>query len=127
MITSPVGWYRCKKRGYSEPVFIPKVEREVVHTAIQAAVKERQLWLVADQASLLAEDVPEEVLTQSAHLHLPPAPINASAIMPDNLPEVWNNEVITVHDIADEHSFTLGYLARNARQSFQCQVARTNA
>ena len=43
-----------KYEGYEEPFTIPKASRDVVNEAVQAAVKEKRLWLISGQASLLA-------------------------------------------------------------------------
>jgi len=99
---------QVQMEGYSEPIFIPKAEHAAVNTAVQSAVRERHLWLLAGRASLFAEDVPDELLTDEARLQLPPTPINAGEIIPENLPEAWSSEVTTAHDIAEALSAKTG-------------------
>jgi len=99
---------QIQQEGYSEPVALPTARREVLHGAIQAAVKERQLWLLSGPGSFLAEDVPEEVLTGDARLQLPPAPIHAGEILPERLPEAWNTPVTTAYAIAVSLSASRG-------------------
>ena len=97
-----------QKEGYREPVPMPKAARAVINTAIQAAVKGRSLWLRSGRASLLAEDVAEELLVDEATLQLPPKGIAASEILPENLPEAWENSFTTAHAIADALSSKVG-------------------
>jgi uncharacterized protein len=93
---------------YSEPVFLPKASREVINAAVQIAVKGRSLWLRSGRASLLAEEVAEELLIDEATLQLPPRPISASEILPENLPEAWENGYTNAHAIADALSGKIG-------------------
>lgn len=91
-------------------MFISTAERAAVNAAVQAAVRERQLWFLAGRASLLAEEVPEELLEGDACLQPPPAPINAGEILPEILPEAWSSEVTTAHDIAEALSAKTGVI-----------------
>ena len=98
-----------KYEGYEEQFFIPKTERNVVIEAVQAAVKEKRLWLLSGQASLLAEEVPADLLGDEAILEVPPPPLAAKDVIPDNLPEAWNgNKETTARDIADALSTKAG-------------------
>jgi len=98
-----------KREGYEEPFSIPRAERSVVNAAIQAAVKEKRLCLLSGRASLLAEDVPADLLVDDATLQLPPAPLGARDVIPDNLPEAWKGNVeTTALDIADALSTKAG-------------------
>jgi hypothetical protein len=99
---------QVQKEGYSEPVFLPRASREVINAAIQTAVKGGSLWLRSGRASLLAEDVAEELLVEEATLQLPPASIAASEILPENLPEAWENGMTTALAIADALSSKAG-------------------
>jgi hypothetical protein len=47
------------------------------------------LWLSAGPVSLLDEDVPPGLLTDSAELLAPPAPLSLLALLPEQLPEAW--------------------------------------
>ena len=98
-----------KYPGYEEPFAIPKAGRDVVNEAVQAAVKEKRLWLISGQASLLAEEVPPDVLVDNAVLQVPPPPLSAKDVIPDNLPEAWNGKPeTTARDIADALSTKAG-------------------
>ncbi|GAC1463048.1 MAG: hypothetical protein PVSMB2_27690 [Ktedonobacteraceae bacterium] len=86
---------QMQREKFSDDVVIPKAERSVVDAAIQTAVKEKRLWLLAGRASLYAEDVPADVLREDATLQAPPQPIHAREVMPDALPEAWNGQAET--------------------------------
>ncbi|MFZ1640475.1 MAG: DUF499 domain-containing protein [Candidatus Contendobacter sp.] len=90
-----------KGGGYEEPVFIPKAERATVDAAIQDAVVTGTLWLVNPPSSLLGEPIPAGVLTETAALRTPPAPINTLELLPANLPEAWADGVATVATMAE--------------------------
>jgi hypothetical protein len=88
---------------------IPKAERDVVNAAVGAAVKEKQLWLLSGQASMFAEDVPTDLLTEEATLQKPPAPLATTEIMPNNLAEAWQGKTeTTALDIANALSTKAG-------------------
>jgi hypothetical protein len=98
-----------KYEGYEEPFTIPQASRAVIHEAVQAAVKEKRLWLLSGQASLLAEDVPPDVLVDDATLQAPPPPLVAKDVLPANLPEAWNgHRETTARAIADALSTKAG-------------------
>lgn len=86
---------KIKHENYEEPLTIPKAERQVIETAIQAAVREGKLWLTSGSASILAEDIPTGILTDSAHLQPPPRAVAASDLLPENLPGAWRGETTT--------------------------------
>jgi hypothetical protein len=75
--------------GYTEAVAIPKASHMVVEKAVSAAVIAGVVWLRSGPASLLAEAVPAGVLSPSATLAAPPAIIPAAEILPENLPDAW--------------------------------------
>jgi len=75
--------------GYQEPMQIPKAAPDVVHTAIGTAVAEGAIWLLSGPASILGEPIPAGVLNASGKLCVPPAPIAAAEILPENLKDAW--------------------------------------
>ena len=75
--------------GYQEPMQIPKAEQTVVETAIGTAVAEGTIWLLSGPASILGEPIPAGVLNASGKLCVPPAPIAAAEILPENLKDAW--------------------------------------
>ncbi len=79
------------KEGYEEPLTIPKCEPAVVDAAVLEAVKQGMLWLTSGPASLLNETVPPGVLSTSASLQSPPAPIPVQELMDEAIPEAWQN------------------------------------
>jgi hypothetical protein len=74
---------------------VPRAGRGVVNEAVQAAVKERRLWLLSGRASLLAEDVPVDLLTEEATLQAPPAPLATKDVLPEHLQEAWKGGMET--------------------------------
>jgi hypothetical protein len=97
-----------EKEGYSEPLAIPSASREVVNAAVQAAVKEKRLWLLSGQASFYGEDVPPDLLSDEAALQRPPQSILQRDLLPTNLPEAWSGETATAQDIANALSTKAG-------------------
>lgn len=61
---------------------IPGASLDVVKQAVSDAVKSGRLWLVTPALSVLAEDVPVNLLTEGAELHAPPAPSIATELLP---------------------------------------------
>ncbi len=94
--------------GYEEPITIPSAEREAIDTAVQTAVKEKRLWLLSGQASFLAEDVPPGMLTEEGRLQRPPQPVLLGDILPDSLPEAWQDGTTTALAIANALSTKAG-------------------
>jgi hypothetical protein len=96
------------REGYEEPVTIPTAERTALDAAIQAAVRDRRLWLIAGQGSFFAEELPVGVLAEDAYLLPTPRSIAAREILPAELPEAWSGEVTTALDIANALSTKAG-------------------
>jgi len=91
---------QVERGGFSEPMSIPKASPEIVNAAIAETVESGRVWLRAGPASLLAEPIPEGVLTPSAKLLRPPAPLSAAAVLPENLPSAWESGVASAVAIA---------------------------
>ena len=103
------GSTRMQGEYAGETKAVPRAERSVVNEAIQAAVKEKRLWFLAGRASLLAEDVPADLLTDEATLQTPPPPLAAKDVIPDNVPEAWQGRrETTARDIAEALSAKAG-------------------
>jgi len=77
--------------GYREPMSIPKVGAAALEKTIAAAVESGVLWMLSGPASILGEPIPVGVLTATAKLSPPPAPIAAAELMPENLPGAWKD------------------------------------
>jgi hypothetical protein len=58
------------------------------------------VWLLSGPASLFSESIPTGVLTAAAKLRIPPAPLSAAAILPENLSGAWQNGSSTALAIA---------------------------
>jgi hypothetical protein len=93
---------------YGETITIPTAARSVLDIAIQAAVKEKRLWLITGHSSFFAEDLPLGVLAEDAYLLPPPKPIPASEVLPASLPEAWSGEITTALEIANALSTKVG-------------------
>lgn len=103
------GSTRIRGEYEGETKAIPRAAREIVNQAIQAAVKEKRLWLLSGRASLLAEDVPADLFTDEATLQAPPPPLAAKDVIPDNVPEAWKGRTeTTARDIAEALSAKAG-------------------
>jgi hypothetical protein len=95
--------------GFKESVTVPKASPEVVDPAIREAVASGKVWLLSEPASLLAEPIPAGVLTPASKLRVPPAPISAAAILPENLPAAWKDGRTTALAIATALSQQAGH------------------
>lgn len=83
------------REGYAETIVVPKAKRSVVEVALAEAVKQGTLWLTNGPASILAEEIPAGLLTDDARLQAPPAPIAATDLLPEALPQAWAGGVTT--------------------------------
>jgi len=83
-----------------DPAPVPRASEEPIHAAIAEAVTTGKVWLLSGPASLLSESIPTGVLTPAAKLRIPPAPLPAAAILPENLPGAWQNGSSTALAIA---------------------------
>ena len=97
-----------ERHGYEEPMPIPAAPRNVLVEAVRAAVESGDLWLRSDAASLCGEEVPEGLITDETTLYPPPAPIPRSELMPDSVPEAWENDIATAHAILEALSEKAG-------------------
>ena len=97
------------KGGFKEPVPVPKASAEVVNTAVSEAVAVGKVWLLSGPASLLAEPIPTGVLTLACKLRMPPSPISAASILPENLPTAWQDGATTALAIATGLSQQAGH------------------
>lgn len=88
------------KGGFKETVPVPKASSEVVYAAIAQAVEAGKIWILSGPASLLAEPIPAGVLTATSRLRVPPLPIPATSILPENLPNAWKDGNTTALSIA---------------------------
>jgi hypothetical protein len=91
---------QIQRNGYMEPLAIPKASDEVIKATTAQAVEQGTLWLTSGPASVLGEPIPAGVLTEHATLRRPPAMISAAEILPENLPDAWNDDQATALAIA---------------------------
>lgn len=90
---------KVQKEGYEELVPIPKANWSVIEAAVKIAVESGKLWLVADAASILSETIPDGLLTNSALLMPPPSSFAIQDILPEKLPEAWQEQQTTAFSI----------------------------
>ena len=83
------------KGGFAEAVPVPKAAADVVKAAVEVAVASGGAWLLSGPASLLGEAIPAGVLSPTCLLRMPPEPVSAAAILPENLPAAWQAGVTT--------------------------------
>lgn len=89
------------KRGeYEEPMRIPRAAPAIVHRAIEEAVQSGSVWMTSGPTSVLGEPVPTGTLTDAAVLRVPPKPIPAPDILPENLPDAWKDGSATALSLA---------------------------
>ena len=77
------------REGYEEPVDIPACPRRVVEAAVAEAVQQGSLWLLNGPASFQGEPLPAGVLTPAATLRAPLDPLPVQRLMPDAVPDAW--------------------------------------
>ena len=80
------------REGYDDTFFIPGCDPSHVDEAIADAVAQGLLWMTNGPASILGEPVPPGVLSPSAKLMPPPAPISVDELMPSSIPDAWSEE-----------------------------------
>jgi hypothetical protein len=99
---------QVQKQGYEEALTIPKVERDVVMTSVSEAVKTGILWLTSGPASIWAEEIPAGLLTEDTILQAPPLVISSIEVLPDSLPDAWQEEITTALAISAALSKKVG-------------------
>jgi hypothetical protein len=99
---------QAERDGYMEPLPIPKTSADAVKTSVAKAVQSGALWLTNGPASILAEPIPAGILNEQACLQKPPAMIAAAEILPENLPQAWQNGEATALSIASALSQKTG-------------------
>lgn len=77
--------------GYDDTLSIPRCSEDAVDEAVECAVATGTIWLVSGPASCWKEDVPSGVLDDNAVLRPPPESINVQDLLPDALPDAWEN------------------------------------
>lgn len=80
---------------------VPEASTETVDSAIREAVETGDLWLQHGETSLYSESVPEGVIQEDAVLRGPPEPVSATDVLPDNIPDAWDEGFTTAEAIDD--------------------------
>ena len=88
------------KGEFHEQVCVPKASVDVVNAAVDEGVQTGKVWLLSGPASLLAEPIPTGVLSPGAKLKVPPSPIPALSILPENMGTAWQGGLTTALAIA---------------------------
>ena len=77
------------REGYDEPVDIPACPREAVEEAVTQAVEQGVLWLVNGPSSFQGEELPPGLLTETATLRTPMAPLTVQHLLPEAIGSAW--------------------------------------
>ena len=77
------------REGYNEPVDIPACSREAVEEAVTQAVERGDIWLVNGPSSFQGEDLPAGLLTGTATLRSPMAPLTVQRLLPEAISDAW--------------------------------------
>ena len=91
---------KIKKEGYEEQMATPGAEQQAIDEAVSAAVKNGLLWLINGQATLWKEEIPTGILTEDACLLPPPAGLPTLDVLPDRIPDAWQNGSTTALSIS---------------------------
>ncbi|HAM45123.1 MAG TPA: hypothetical protein DCM67_08920 [Propionibacteriaceae bacterium] len=97
------------RKNYDEPMQIPKAPGAVVQEAIEEAVQAGLVWMTSGPTSVFAEPIPVGTLTSAAVLRVPPRPIPAPDILPENLPDAWKDGTTSALAIATVLSQKAGH------------------
>ena len=79
------------REGYEEAVDIPACRRAAVEAAIAGAVERGLLWLLNGPASFQGEPMPAGILTATAAMRAPMAPLPVQRLLADAVPDAWNS------------------------------------
>jgi hypothetical protein len=79
------------KEGYEDTAFIPKCDLSAVEEAIAGAVERGLIWLINGPASIYRETVPAGVLSATAILTPPPAPVEVTDLTEAAIPDAWRD------------------------------------
>ncbi|PSR20354.1 MAG: hypothetical protein C7B45_15335 [Sulfobacillus acidophilus] len=82
---------QIEHQGYSEAFAIPKLEAGPLQQAVTDAVKSGLVWVVNGGVSVWQEEVPDGLLTRSARLNPPPTALSLFDLLPDRVPEAWQD------------------------------------
>ena len=87
--------------SYQDPRAIPTAVPQVLEEAVRAAVLAGHLWISTGTAGFLKEEIPAGLLTDSALLAAPPAPINVMDLLPANLPAARGLPIPNGHNFGE--------------------------
>ncbi len=99
---------KLKMENYEEPFIVPKVERSIIETVLRDAVKQGHLLLISGSLSFCKEEAPQDALVENARLRVPPS-ISMNAILPENLPNAWQDGSSNIQAIVTLLSEKIGY------------------
>jgi Protein of unknown function (DUF499) len=91
---------KVRRDGYEDTLSIPRADRSVVEAAAKAAVKQGILWMTDGPASILGEEIPAGLLSDTSLLQAPPEPVPPSAILPKELADAWAGGTTTAIALA---------------------------
>jgi len=79
------------REGYEDLFEVPRCSGEVLHQAVEAAVKEGIVWLRNGPTSVWKEDVPYGALDEGAMLLQPPEGLTPQELVEEALPGGWDD------------------------------------
>ncbi len=79
------------REGYEDLFNVPRCSEEVLHQAVEAAVKEGFVWLRNGPTSVWKEDVPYGALDEGAMLQPPPEGLTPQELVEEALPGGWDD------------------------------------
>jgi hypothetical protein len=97
-----------QKNGFTEPIHVPKANREVVERTIGLAVEKEYIWLISGPSSIWGEAVPFGVLNDAATLSSPPSPVQVTEVLSESLPNAWKDGNCTALSLATALSQKVG-------------------
>ena len=80
---------RVQREGYEDLFEVPRCSEDVLHQAVEVAVKEGFVWLRSGPASAWKEEVPYGALDERAVLQPPPEGLTPQELVEEALPGGW--------------------------------------
>lgn len=80
-----------QREGYEDLFEAPRCSEDVLHQAVEAAVKEGFIWLRNGPTSAWKEEVPYGALDENAVLQPPPEGLNPQELVEEALPGGWTD------------------------------------
>lgn len=79
------------REGYEDLFNVPRCSEDVLHQAVEAAVKDGSVWLRNGPTSVWKEDLPYGALDEGAMLQAPPEGLTPQELVEEALPGGWTD------------------------------------